>query len=101
MKVERHLVRGGELRLDERHIPVLRPTAQFASVVAVEACESAARDYALDSGVECGGEEAVVAAQGVADCADPAAVHLRQGLEEIDSPHVVPYGLHGAAGPTA
>lgn len=83
---------------DAGHVAVAGPAGDFAAVVVVEGGEAAASDDGFDAVVEDGGEERVVAAEGVADDADAVFVYLREGLQEIDGAQVVPDGFHGAAG---
>jgi hypothetical protein len=64
----------------------------------VEGGEAAACDDGLEAGLEDGGEEGVVAAEGVADDADVVEIDVAEGFEEIDGADVVPDGFHGAGG---
>ena len=84
-----------ELRSDARHVARTGPTGH---VILVEGAKPATGHHGLHPGVEEAEEDGVVAAQRVAEDADPLGIHLGARLQQVDGPEMVPDALHRAAG---
>ncbi len=81
-EVKRHLLRIGlVLRPDPGHVAGMRPAGDVPLHVTREAVVAAGGDDGLDPVVEEGEEDRIVAAERVADRADPGAVDLGPGGE--------------------
>src|SRR5262249_40305524 len=90
-EVERHLFRLQLIaRADTRHVAVVPPTGEVALEVSGEAAKTTVGDDAFDPFVENRNKHAVVPAQGMANGANALRIDLRQRLQQIDGPHVVP-----------
>ena len=66
-------------------------------VIVGEGGEAAAADHCHEAVVEGGGEDGVVAAERVADGADPLGIDLGKARKQIDPTEIVPDGLHAPA----
>ncbi len=95
--VERHLV-GIELIdvANAGHVAIAGPAFEFAAVVVMKWGPAAARHNHLDPLVEQAHKHRVVAAQRVADRADPCWVDLGPALQQVDRAHVIEDALHRA-----
>lgn len=97
--VEGHLLRVAEVVAHSEHVALLHPAFEVAAVVVEDGVKAATGDDDLQTGVEQGGEDAVMPAEGVADGGKAVVFFdFGHGLEEIDAADVVPDGFHGAAG---
>lgn len=95
VEVEGGLV--GPIIFQAGHVALAGPAGDVAVVVIAEGIEAATGDDDLDAGVEHGGVDGVVSAEGMADRAERAAFHEGERFEEIEAAHIVPDGFHGAA----
>ena len=81
-----------------RHVAVAGPAGKIALVIIVKGSEAATGHHRADPLIEHRREDRVVGAQRVPDAADPVGVDLRERVQQVDRPNVVPDRLHRPAG---
>src|SRR5579863_5043861 len=82
---------------DQWHISFLRPSREFAAAVLCETREPTAADQRSDAIIERTHKKSIVATERVPDATDAIRIYLRQALQQIDSPSMVPNSFHGRA----
>ncbi len=96
--VEGHLGVAAQVVAHAQHVALLHPALQVAVLVVEHRVETAARHHRLQPRLEHGGEDAVVAAERVADGGEAGLpAHEGQGFQVVEPAHVVPDRLHRAA----
>jgi hypothetical protein len=82
---------------DGRHVAWMAPAGEVTVLVMEEGVETATGDDGADTRFECGEEEGVVTAEGMADGADAVGIDIGHGREQVDGAAVIPDGVHGSA----